>query len=461
MTFAVPAAALLLLVGLILRAGVPVLRRLYVPAAVVGGLVGLLFFQLIPHEAEGGLIVPPYGGSEYPFVGVNEWSVELASTFRSWPGALIAVIFAGLLLEPRTERASSIAGGVVRAGLMVWIIILGEIAIGLTVVALLGVPIPFGQLIEAGFAGGHSTAGAYGEMLAGDGFDLPAAFDLGLFMATVGLVGGVLVGIVLVNIGVRRGWTQATSINLAARGGLEHRHNPKPIAYGRVAPDVLDPLALSAIWVALAIGLGVLLQWGVTALIPAGRVSDIVADLPLFLFTLIAGGVLRRLLTAIGYDNLIDAAAVKRIVGVAMEFLIVAAVASLRLESLAEHLGLIAALTVVGFAWTIVCLLVLAPRLLPSEYWFELGLLNFGMSTGTTAQGMMLLRIVDPDLDTPAAEVYALAAPLSAPFIGGGLITFALPALALQFGAGWTALSLGFIVVVLIGMTAAIVRRGG
>ena len=74
-----------------------------------------------------------------------------------------------------------------------------------------------------------------------------------------------------------------------------------------------------------------------------------------------------------------------------------------------------------------VCLLVLAPRLLPRAYWFELGLLNYGFSTANTPQGFMLLRIVDPELKSGAAEDYAVAAPLSAPFIGGGVVTFVLP----------------------------------
>ena len=41
------------------------------------------------------------------------------------------------------------------------------------------------------------------------------------------------------------------------------------------------------------------------------------------------------------------------------------------------------------------CLLVIGRRLLPQRYWFELGILNYGMSTGTTATGLMLLRIID------------------------------------------------------------------
>jgi ESS family glutamate:Na+ symporter len=80
---------------------------------------------------------------------------------------------------------------------------------------------------------------------------------------------------------------------------------------------------------------------------------------------------------------------------------------------------------------------------LPRAYWFELGLLNYGFSTANTPQGMMLLRIIDPDLESGAAQDYAVAAPLSAPFVGGGVITFAvLPALLQAVSAGWVMLVL-------------------
>ena len=82
--------------------------------------------------------------------------------------------------------------------------------------------------------------------------------------------------------------------------------------------------------------------------------------------------------------------------------------------------------------WTGFCLLFLSRRLLPSDHWFELGLINYGMSTGTTATGFVLLRLVDPKLQSGAAEDYALAAPLSSPFIGGGMLTIGLPLLILE-----------------------------
>jgi ESS family glutamate:Na+ symporter len=165
-----------------------------------------------------------------------------------------------------------------------------------------------------------------------------------------------------------------------------------------------------------------------------GQATPALDDIPLFLFTLLGGLTLRRGLALFGADDLIDGESLKRLVAVAMEFLIVAAVASLRIETVVAYFWPLALLIVLGCAWTAVCLLVLSPRLLPADRWFELGLINYGMSTGTTAQGLMLLRIVDPDLESGAAEDYALAAPLSAPFIGGGVLTLALPVILEQVG---------------------------
>ena len=63
------------------------------------------------------------------------------------------------------------------------------------------------------------------------------------------------------------------------------------------------------------------------------------------------------------------------------------------------------------------------------------------MSTGVTASGLMLLRIIDQEFESGAAEDYALAAPLSSPFVGGGLGTVVvIPYLLQSIGVGPTAL---------------------
>ena len=75
-----------------------------------------------------------------------------------------------------------------------------------------------------------------------------------------------------------------------------------------------------------------------------------------------------------------------------------------------------------------------------------------------SATGLMLLRIIDRDLDSGAAEDYALAAPLSAPFIGGGIITFSLPVLLGELGGGPVVAGLALTMVVLFLLGARLAR---
>ncbi|MCP3902969.1 MAG: sodium:glutamate symporter [Planctomycetes bacterium] len=446
MQWAILSTCGLLLVGFVLRARLRFLQVLYIPASVLGGLIGLAALLAIRFAV-------PDDAPADAFAGALRGHAEaIGGTLRSWPGVLIAVVFAGLLLERPERRLATASRGTAMAAAYVWVVVLGEVVVGLLAAWLVimpatDLPASFGQLIEAGFAGGHGTAAALGLVYADLGF--PDGHDLGLFSATVGLLASVVIGIALVNIGVRRGWTATGRADRRLVSGLEQRADPKPMAYARVGSEVIDAFMFQLVLVAMAFGVGALLRWLVSSTarwVSLEDAAEPIGRLPLFLFTLIGGLLVRKALALFRCDDLIDGESIKRIVAIAMEVLIVAAVASLRLETLASYFWPMALLMALGCAWAVFCLLVLARRLLPPEYWFELGIINFGMSTGTTAQGMMLLRIVDRDLETGAAEDYALAAPFSAPFIGGGAITLTLPLL----------LDKGLLPVVLPGLVLAI-----
>ena len=452
--YAVFLAAGALLAGFALRATLRPLMWLYVPASVVGGLVALAAMQAVLRVGPGELV---YDGGRASFAGepgvLQAAFAEAHNALRRWPGFLIAVVFAGLLLERSGKTFRDAASGAARQGVVAWIIILGEVTVGLAAVLLIlrplgwlpaGVPGSFGQLIEAGFAGGHGTAAAMGRV-----FDEQLAFpegrDLGFFFATWGLVWGTFSGIVLVNLGVRRGWLRrrdAAAVTVPHVSGLEERRAPTPAAFARVGAAVIDPFVFQVLVVTAAVAVGWALQqlYGLAAVAVLGaddpdvdgQLIDFAANVPLFLFTLLGGWLVRETAHLIGVGDLIDPESVRRIVGFAIEFLIVAALATLQLEALAAYWLPAAVLIVLGSGWVVFCLLVVGRWLLPRAYWFELGLINYGMSTATTAQGMLLLRIVDRDLESGAAEDYAAAAPLTAPFIGGGILTVAGIPLAIQ-----------------------------
>lgn len=436
-------ACTLLLVGFVLRVKFRFLQVLYIPASVIGGLVGLLIGPYF--------LGTLFGDSSTTLASTYHSliSTEALDTLKKWPGWLIAVVFAGLYMEKPARSFKESAKLAAREAIMVWIIVLGQMVLGIIACWFFikpfhsGVPYSFGQLIETGFAGGHGTAAAMGQVFKSIGFD--DGLDLGIFMATVGLVYSVVSGIVLVNLAVRRGWTRAGDVQIPIIQGLEARGGEVPVAYEKVRPEVIDPIVFQALILAAAFGIGFLLSsmvnWMVQPIerallgIASGEkmqsfipdMADKVKDLPFFIYTLAGGLIVREGMHHLKIDDLIDIHSIRRLTSAAMEFLIVSAIATLRIEAVIKMILPLTLLLVIAFVWCAVCLLYIGRRLLPREYWFELGIINYGMSTGTTATGFMLLRIVDKDLESGAAEDYALAAPLSAPFVGGGLLTLAMP----------------------------------
>lgn len=409
--------SVLLGLGFLLRVRGRLFRTLYIPSAAIAGVLGFAAVQ-------GGIRVE----------AVAETMRLVSKELGSWPSWLIAVVFAGLLLERSSDKGfgEALKRGV-RSGILAWIIILGQIVIGLLVYLVAvrptsaEIPASFGQLLEVSWAGGHGSSAAMSEVYRSQGF--AEGRDLAFFLATIGLLYGVLSGLVLVNLAIRRGWTaKGTAAGQVAAG--EPIGEARPVAFGRVRGEVIEPMTLQVVILALAFGVGYAMQQGFVAgsSWAFGAGSDAARSLgnvPLFLFTLIGGWVVRVAFERFGAGRLIDGTSIQRLVGVAMEFLIVAAISTMRIETLAGYWVPIVLLVALAAVWSAFCLLWVARRLLPAGYWFELGLLNYGFSTANTPQGMMLLRIVDPDLSSGAAEDYAVAAPLSAPFVGGGIITVA------------------------------------
>ena len=185
--------ATLLVLGIGLRLRFAIFRWLYIPASVLAGMIGLLIIQV-----------------DFS-VTLTSHTTAWSETLKSWPGFLIAVIFAGMLLEREPAPWRKSISRVGRQGLMVWVIVLGETAIGLIATLLLikpffDVPHSFGTLIETGFAGGHGTAAAMGQVFNHPTIQLDNGLDLGILMATCGLLYGLISGIFWINVAVRRGW---------------------------------------------------------------------------------------------------------------------------------------------------------------------------------------------------------------------------------------------------------------
>jgi len=416
------ALCLLLGIGYGLRQRLGFLQRLYLPASVIAGLAGLAAIQGFRAA-----------GHPLPEAWTAGWS--------KLPGMLINVVFACLFLGvsiPGLGRIWKSAGRQLGYGQIVaW----GQYVVGLGLMLVLLAPVfgvnpLFGAVLPVGFEGGHGTAGGLGPVFGELGW--PAGKDFALASATGGIIGAIVVGMALVNWAVRRGYV---SQKKPPRENVEEEDWTGILAPERrpsagklpVSGDVIESLSLHLVVVAAAIVLGMGLKEGllrVQAWVPVLERHGLLSSFPLFPLCMLGGLVVQLFADRFDRWQHIDHGLMRRIQNTALDFLVVAAIATIRLDVvLAGWLPLVI-LIAAGILWNVGCLVWLARRVFP-DAWFERGIAEMGQSMGVTATGLLLLRVVDPDYKTPAAEAFACKQLLHEPFMGGGLWTgMAIPLIA-------------------------------
>lgn len=412
---------LLLGLGHYLRMKVRLLRQLYLPSSVIAGLVGLALLQGM--RAAG-----------HPLPA--SWTVG----WDQLPGLLINVVFACLFLGVSLPKLGELWR---RAGLQLaygQTVAWGQYVLGIgLVVTLLGpafdLPELFAGVLPVGFEGGHGTAGGMGPVFKQLGW--PAGKDFALAAATGGILGAIIVGMGLVNWAVRRGYTHKKIMPEAVSEDDSIAVIPvdrRPIA-GRltVNTDAVESLSLHLVIVGVAILLGYLMKEGllvIERLVPVLERNHLLQSFPLFPLCMLGGLLIQLWEERYDRHRLIDLGLMRRIQNTALDFLVVAAIATIRLNVVLAGIAPLLLLIAAGIVWNVACVCWLARRIF-RDAWFERGIAEMGQSMGVTATGLLLLRVVDPDYETPAADAFACKQLLHEPFMGGGLWTgMAIPLIA-------------------------------
>ena len=422
---------LLLGLGYWLRRRLVILQRLYLPASVIAGLFGLLLFQAVPvpHEATEG------------------WS--------KLPGQLINIVFACLFLGAALPPVATVWKSAGRQLAYGQIVAWGQYAVGCALVLLLikplfGLPDIFAGIMPVGFEGGHGTAGGMGPVF--DELGFPEMKDYALVSATGGIMGAIIVGMGLVNWAVRKGYVERKvrpGIDIEDLSGIiPHEHRPSAGKIS-VSSDVIGSLSLHLVFVGTAILFGWLMKQGllqIASYLP-GKGAQLFESFPLFPLCMLGGVIVQWLADRFDPHDHMDEGLMLRIQNCALDFLVVAAIATIRIDVVAQHWLPITILVLAGIGWNVLCLTVFARRAF-RDAWFERGIAEMGQSMGVTATGLLLLRVVDPDYDTEAAEAFAAKQLLHEPFMGGGLWTsMAIPMLALLGGWPVLGIALGAMVI--------------
>lgn len=413
--------SLLLVAGKLIRLGIPVLQRLYLPSSVIGGIIGLIILSL--------------AGSYFP--------PEVIQGIGKLPGFLINVIFAALFLGTITPKIKEIFKMALPQLCMGQMLAWGQYVIGLGLAGFLLAPLfgvnpAFGNLLEIGFEGGHGTVGGLTSTFEAHWAD---GKDLGLTVATGGMIFGILFGMALIN------WALNKKIISSVRTFKErdkaeklgiYSANERPSAGEQtVFSDSIDSLA----WHIAMIGLSILLGFFMLKILQVAELrffpdatTRVFSGFPLFPLCMIGGVIIQKLFQKLKADHLIDHGQMQRLSGASLDFLVVAAVATIKLAVVAENWLPLVIMMSAGLLWSLLLFLYVAPKLF-KQAWFECAIAEFGQGLGVTATGLMLLRTVDPENKTVAAASFGYKQLIHEPIMGGGLWTAF--ALTLVFTVGW------------------------
>ncbi|MCE2835535.1 MAG: sodium:solute symporter [Cyanobium sp. 49614_E6] len=443
--------AALLVVGRWIGQGIQ-MKRLGLPESLLAGGLGLLL-------APGGPlpVLPP--------TAVSFWA-EL-------PLALLTLVFGSLLVAKPLPKPGPLWRPLRAQILLALVLAFGQFLVGALVVGLvlqpwLGVSPVMACLIEVAFEGGHGSAAAMGPTY--ERLGLVGGQDLGLAMATVGLLTASLVGGLLVVWGRWRGWLATPHLGeaqlaetkpvLAAqeKPGESLGKGPPPAdaAPSSPAPPLAakpGPWAAVARWlvnlglagVAVALGWGAQLLLGLAANRLGGGVAVLVSVLPVFPLALLASLLVRWVLEQWNLTDWASAPVQQRIGTLAADLLIVAATASLNLGLLTRSWEPLLVLSLAGLAWNLGVVVLLGQRLMPAP-WFERSLVEFGQATGVVASGLLLLQMAEAEGRAEVLTPFSIKQLLLQPLLAGGLITVAAPLAVHSWGLpAWGGLCLAVV----------------
>jgi glutamate:Na+ symporter, ESS family len=426
--------ALVFLAAALIRKWSRHLRALFVPTAVIGGFVALaLGPEGVGRLADSNGIFPD-------------------QTFAIWealPGLLINVMAASLLLGERLPSPRKTWGIADSHVIMAGIMSAGQFAVASVLVLVLLEPAfdfsdKGGALIEVSFAGGHGTLAGLGPVF--DDYGAGELVEVGLGLATIGMVTGVVIGTILVNYAIR-----SPSIPIARQSpttpdedlDIDH-HLPRP---GQEPMDEWQGMSQAtaagvALGVSIAVGI-VLLEFFRWIFDLFG--SDFFEKFPLFPFTIVGGVLVQLVAVRSGFDWAVNRRAVEGLGGLSIDGIIICAIGTLSLGALGDNIGPLLILAVGSVAWSIVLVFVIGRRLFDRD-WFEHSIAEFGEGQGNVATGFMMVDMVDPERQTGVVRGYSYRQLFTRPLIGGGFISaLSVPLIA--------ALGLPIFTILAVGMT--------
>ncbi len=395
--------SLFLIIAIILKRKIKFLQRYLIPTSIIAGFIGLIL------------------GSEVLNL-IHLDSDKLGNiTYH-----LMAIGFISVALKERTLVPVNHRRDNVNTGLAIVTSYLTQGILGFVVSLLLaytflpGLFPPFGLLLPLGFAQGPGQAYSIGTSW--EELGLVDGGNIGIAIATIGFLWAIIFGIPLLNILVRKkkAWgleDREKMIRLKSKK-FEEKHTEN-------IPGSLfiDSLTVQVVLIGVVYLITYLALRGVSMVLePMGDYGYTVAQLLWgfhFVIATMFAILMRVVLNALREKkwlriNYPDNYILQRVSSSSFDFMIVAAIAALSIETFRENWLPIVLITSIGGIFTLIYTIFLSRRIY-TNYITEHIVGLYGQFTGTITTGMALLREIDPDSESSVPENLVLGAAVALP----------------------------------------------
>ena len=382
-----------LLAANMIKKAVPFLQASLIPTSVLGG--GILIVVAGIYKAITGDIM-----FDTPFFGGNGTAKLEILTYHTLALGFIASAFkssTGVLTKKRTVEIFNT--GVTTVSTYLLQAVLG---FGISLLACLVVKDFFpaaGVLLPFGYGQGTGQAMNYGGIYDNQfGFDGGKSF--GLTIAALGFISASIGGVIHLNILRKKGV-------IAAKNTEEGTISAEQIQSENEIPmqESMDKMTVQIALIAVAYMLTYLLMFLLGLALPG--MKSVIYGFN-FLLGVLAATLVKATLGFLKKKNIVKKEytndfLMTRASNLFFDIMVVAGIAAIRLSALEKYWGIILIMGVVGLVSTYAYNLLVAKKLF-KDYPQEQFLAMYGMLTGTASTGVILLREIDGDFKTHAAD---------------------------------------------------------
>lgn len=378
----------------ILKRKIKFLRESLVPTSVLGGLI-LLIISAIYSAATGGKAI-----FDTEFFGGNGMAAMEIITYHALAIGFIASTLKSSGGKLTKQRGIEIFNtGVTTVSTYLLQAVIG---FGITIIFSLIVTDFFpaaGVLLPFGFGQGTGQALNYGSIYESE-YGFVGGKSFGLTIAALGFLSASIGGVIHLNILKKKNKVEFKNIGESKIYSEEIQSDNEIPMNGSI-----DKLTVQIALIAIAYFFSHLLMYVLGMLLPGLR--SVVYGFN-FLIGVLMATLLKLVLKVLNKTSLVKRQYTNdfllvRVGNFAFDIMIVAGIAAIRLDVLENYWGIMLFLGVVGLVITYIYNLVTA-RTLFKEYSEEQFLMMYGMLTGTASTGTILLREIDPEFKTPAAD---------------------------------------------------------